>query len=112
MFILALDQEHTSVIINSRLYCFTGGLKNIFVDVMSFLFFLSYLFIAIKVLFVYIYACIKLNLFFKTSLKKENELALAILKSKTSSYFNHLIEANMHYKNMKKYLGKLIMIIG
>lgn len=74
----------------------------------TFLFFLSYLFNAIKVLLVYIYACIKLNLFFKTSLKKENELALAILKSKTSSYFNYLIEANMHYKNMKKYFSAFV----
>jgi len=64
-------------------------------------FLLIYLFHVIKSLFVYIYAFIKLNLFFKTSLKNENELALAILKSKTSSYFGHLNEANMHYNKIK-----------
>ncbi len=65
-------------------------------------FLLSYLYQTIKALFVYIYVSIKLNLFFKGSSKYENELALAVLKSKASSYFNHLNEANMHYKTMKK----------
>jgi GT2 family glycosyltransferase len=65
-------------------------------------FLLNYLYQTIKNLFIYIYASIKLNLFFNASSKNENELALVILKSKVSSYFNHWNEAYIHYKKMKK----------
>jgi glycosyltransferase involved in cell wall biosynthesis len=65
-------------------------------------FLLSYLYQAIKSLSVYIYASIKLNLFFNHISKYENKLALAILKSKASSYFDNLNAANMHYKKMKR----------
>jgi glycosyltransferase involved in cell wall biosynthesis len=69
------------------------------------IFLLNYLFHAIKALLVYIYASIKLNLFFKTSLNNDNELALAILKSKALSFFYNFIGANMHYKNIKKFFS-------
>jgi glycosyltransferase involved in cell wall biosynthesis len=67
----------------------------------AYTFLLNYLYQTIKTLFIYIYASIKLNLFFNAYSKDENKLALAILKSKVSSYFRHFYEANKHFKKLK-----------
>jgi glycosyltransferase involved in cell wall biosynthesis len=77
-------------------FLFKYGNKN------AYQFLLIYLYQAIKALLVYIYVKIKMNYFFKISSTNENELALAILKSKVSSYFDYWNEAFIHYKKMKK----------